>query len=171
MSGLRERVAYFLAEREGFITAINNCTSDKADYWRWQGNAEARRVLGESLERGGVDLAAVAPAPVADRQRLAEVLDPDAFDESKPRSKHHAAVVQWAARQHMAYQGADRLLAAGVFRSQEITDEMVERAAKAIYEHDLLPGDWPWDKLGQDAARLSRGRVALEAALRAGEPS
>ena len=62
---------------------------------------------------------AKTPAPVADRQRLAEVLDPDAFDESKPRSKHHAAVVQWAARQHMAYQGADRLLAAGAFREEQ----------------------------------------------------
>ena len=132
MSGLRERVAYFLAEREGFITAINNCTSDKADYWRWQGNAEARRVLGESLERDGVDLTAAEPAPVADRQRLAEVLDPDAFDESKPRSKHHAAVVQWAARQHMAYQGADRLLAAGVFRSEaEVKAEALTEAAAA----------------------------------------
>jgi len=41
----------------------------------------------------------------------------------------------------------------------------VQAAAKAIYENDLLPGDWPWSALGQDQERLARGRVALEAAL------
>lgn len=43
-------VADFCAERAGFITAINNCHPDSvADYYRWQGHAEARRHLSERL--------------------------------------------------------------------------------------------------------------------------
>jgi peptidyl-tRNA hydrolase len=35
-------------KRAEFITAINGCHND-ADYWRWQGQAEARRQLAEEL--------------------------------------------------------------------------------------------------------------------------
>lgn len=43
-------VADFCAEREQFITAINNCHPDNnSDYYRWQGGAEARRQLSERL--------------------------------------------------------------------------------------------------------------------------
>lgn len=54
---------------------------------------------------------------IANREQielLARILDPDIFDETKPRSKHQAAVIQIAARQHVAYEGAERLVAAGV---------------------------------------------------------
>lgn len=51
-------VAKFIAEREQVIVAINNCpASNMDDYWRWQGNAEARRVLQQDLEKAGIELA------------------------------------------------------------------------------------------------------------------
>lgn len=51
LRGIETRVAAFLGERDNFITAIKNCPpGNKADYWRWQGNAEARRVLAEDLK-------------------------------------------------------------------------------------------------------------------------
>jgi hypothetical protein len=61
MSALAATVAKFLAERDQVITAINNCpASNMEDYWRWQGNAEARRVLKQDIARDGIDLAADA---------------------------------------------------------------------------------------------------------------
>jgi hypothetical protein len=42
----------FIAEREQYITALKTCAPDNnTDYWRWQGNAEARRQLAERLGR------------------------------------------------------------------------------------------------------------------------
>lgn len=39
-------VESFITERSNYITAIENCAPDNnADYWRWQGHAEARRQL------------------------------------------------------------------------------------------------------------------------------
>jgi hypothetical protein len=59
MSNLSKAVGEFLAERGNFITAINNCpASNQEDYWRWQGHAEARRVLRETLEHRGINLQA-----------------------------------------------------------------------------------------------------------------
>lgn len=43
-----EMVSDHVAKRAEFIAAINGCHSD-ADYWRWQGHAEARRQLAEEL--------------------------------------------------------------------------------------------------------------------------
>ena len=65
MATLQEAVAYFLAERDDFIRAIDNCpASNMKDYWRWQGHAEARRVFRDALERDGIDLMA-EPRPEA----------------------------------------------------------------------------------------------------------
>jgi ribosomal protein L37AE/L43A len=65
MSGLQQVVAKFLAERDQVITAINNCpASNMEDYWRWQGNAEARRTLSQDLERDGIDLTTAPKAAV-----------------------------------------------------------------------------------------------------------
>jgi len=50
----------FLAEREQCLTAIKNCPPDRVDYWRWQGHAEARRVLADDL---GKDRVAQADDP------------------------------------------------------------------------------------------------------------
>ena len=36
--------------------------------------------------------------------------DPDAYDDTKKRSSHPAAVIQWAARRHMATEAAKALL-------------------------------------------------------------
>jgi hypothetical protein len=49
--------------------------------------------------------------PLADRVlvQLATALDPAAFDE-RQRSLLPAALVQWAARRHMAYQNAEKVL-------------------------------------------------------------
>lgn len=49
---LSERLAIvdaFLAERAEFVTTLRQCIDDDADYYRWQGHAEARRVLPECL--------------------------------------------------------------------------------------------------------------------------
>lgn len=44
----------FIAERERFITAVDNChPGNLADYYRWQGHAEARRHLAERLVTAG----------------------------------------------------------------------------------------------------------------------
>lgn len=44
------QVEHFISDRGGYITAIENCSPDNiADYWRWQGHAEARRQLLISL--------------------------------------------------------------------------------------------------------------------------
>lgn len=73
MSGLQQVVAKFLAERDQVIIAINNCpASNMEDYWRWQGNAEARRVLSQDLERDGIDL--TVDAAVGNRERVAQTL-------------------------------------------------------------------------------------------------
>jgi hypothetical protein len=42
------KVAAHVEKRAEFITAINGCHND-ADYWRWQGQAEARRQLAQEL--------------------------------------------------------------------------------------------------------------------------
>lgn len=45
-----ETVKAFINERPGVIQAINECApGNDSDYWRWQGHAEARRVLAEAL--------------------------------------------------------------------------------------------------------------------------
>lgn len=43
---------------------------------------------------------------------LAAKIDPKAFDPEQPRSKAQVAVIQWAARQHMAREAATAALAA-----------------------------------------------------------
>ncbi|MFZ3592244.1 hypothetical protein [Streptomyces sp. BH104] len=48
LKGELAKVAEFAAKRAEYITAINGCHND-ADYWRWQGQAEARRQLAEEL--------------------------------------------------------------------------------------------------------------------------
>lgn len=50
--------------------------------------------------------------PARDRVlvQLAHAIDPDIFDKSKKRSKHPAAVIQIAARQHMAYEAAEKVV-------------------------------------------------------------
>ena len=63
-----------------------------------------------ALEAALPHLAGVTPA-LPTRDELAAAIGPDAFDEGKKRSKHHAAVIQWAARRHMAYNAADAALA------------------------------------------------------------
>lgn len=45
-----EKVAAFCAQRADYVTAIQNCHPDNArDYYRWQGHAESRRQLSQSL--------------------------------------------------------------------------------------------------------------------------
>jgi hypothetical protein len=44
------KAARFVAARAEFVTAIDNCRPDNyADYHRWQGHAESRRVLAKEL--------------------------------------------------------------------------------------------------------------------------
>lgn len=60
-----DKVERFIDDRREVITALRNCpgSDDRAgDYMRWQGHAEARRVLADALgveldkETGGIDL-------------------------------------------------------------------------------------------------------------------
>ncbi|MYR36295.1 hypothetical protein GTX14_04400 [Streptomyces sp. SID4944] len=45
-----EKTAAFCAQRAEYVTSILNCHPDNAhDYYRWQGHAEARRQLSQSL--------------------------------------------------------------------------------------------------------------------------
>lgn len=46
-----EKVAAFINQRTEYVTALKNTTGDdnQADYWRWQGGAEARRQLAQAL--------------------------------------------------------------------------------------------------------------------------
>ena len=43
----------FIADREGFVTALKNSIECYTDYFRWQGHAEARRHLAERLAATG----------------------------------------------------------------------------------------------------------------------
>lgn len=46
LRAFKTAVEGFVTERAGYITALQNCAPDNtADYWRWQGHAEARRLL------------------------------------------------------------------------------------------------------------------------------
>lgn len=117
-------------DRQEIIAVLDQAT---AGQHRGSDTAEVRAYR-ETLADALMKLAA---QPVATRDQLAKVLDPDAFDENKPRSKQPAAVIQWAARQHMAYEGADRLLVAGVFReppTREGFDQAVQRAYRAGWD-------------------------------------
>ncbi len=50
LRALRDKVAAFINERSESITAIENCPAgNEWDYYRWQGHAEARRVLAQQL--------------------------------------------------------------------------------------------------------------------------
>jgi hypothetical protein len=50
LRALESSIAEFVAARAEFITAIRNCPpGNSADYHRWQGHAESRRQLGETL--------------------------------------------------------------------------------------------------------------------------
>jgi hypothetical protein len=43
------KVREFCAERAEYVTTLKQCTQADADYYRWQGHAEARRQLSERL--------------------------------------------------------------------------------------------------------------------------
>lgn len=40
----------FINERAEYVRVLKQCQHADADYWRWQGHAEARRQLRERLE-------------------------------------------------------------------------------------------------------------------------
>lgn len=42
--------------------------------------------------------------------QIAKAIDPEAFDETKKRSKHPAAVIQWEARKFMARESAEKVM-------------------------------------------------------------
>lgn len=44
-----DKVRAFCAERAEYVTTLRQCTEADADYYRWQGGAEARRQLSERL--------------------------------------------------------------------------------------------------------------------------
>jgi hypothetical protein len=74
------------------------------------GNTEnlVHRVL---AKHAPYEICAECPARIRVLIQLAIALDRDAFDETKKRSQHPAAVVQWAARRHMAYESAEKVAA------------------------------------------------------------
>lgn len=147
MTGV-DRAAVREQIRAGINTAIAN-SGHPESHTGWSPSAEVDRVTDAVMAR---------VTPALDRDRMAAAIDPDAFDEGKPRSKHHAAVIQWAARQHMAYTAADNLLAAGVIRS--------EAAVKAeALEEAVASGEFP-------GLTMAREWVAARAkSIRAGDQS
>ncbi|MFJ7525205.1 hypothetical protein ACIQ1S_09780 [Streptomyces griseus] len=69
-----DKVAAFAAQRAEYVTSILNCHPDnKHDYYRWQGHAESRRQLSQSL---GLPVAwpAETEPPSAPSQREAGAL-------------------------------------------------------------------------------------------------
>lgn len=166
MSGLRETVQYFLGQREEYVRVLKQCVEADSDYYRWQGHAEARRQLGQSLERDGVDLT-VEPAPVANRERVVEVL---AHGGRTP---------------HLAAQQADALLAAGVIRDEatvkaEALNWAADELAKASADWATptrmqdIPEGWDAHHLivrGANENALRNASNTLRAAAKAGEPS
>lgn len=44
-SSLRDAVSAFIGKRPEYVQALKSSTNADADYWRWQGHAEARRQL------------------------------------------------------------------------------------------------------------------------------
>lgn len=62
---LHRVVAKFLAERDNVVRALQSCpASNMEDYWRWQGHAEARRVLSQDIDREGIDLSSNTVAAI-----------------------------------------------------------------------------------------------------------
>ncbi|WP_097922058.1 hypothetical protein [Streptomyces sp. wa1063] len=66
-----EKVTAFCAQRAEYVTSILNCHPDNAhDYYRWQGHAESRRQLSQSLGLPvawpAEDKQSTPPAPVED---------------------------------------------------------------------------------------------------------
>lgn len=151
MSALHQVVAKFLAERDQVITAINNCpASNMEDYWRWQGNAEARRTLSQDLERDGIDLTG-DPAPVGDQERAAQAL-----------------LAAFTGGKGDVYDLADHLLAAGVFRDEatvkaeairELAQKQRQYAADARTSNGQAEHEDRADWLDEQADAIAAGRV------------
>ncbi|MCX4605409.1 hypothetical protein OG402_33630 [Streptomyces anulatus] len=89
-----DKVTVFCAQRAEYVTSILNCHPDNAhDYYRWQGHAESRRQLSQSL---GLPVAwpaetepRTAPAPVEDEDshaaKVAEYLSTPYTDDFPSR--------------------------------------------------------------------------------------
>lgn len=75
------------------------------------------------LAVGVVPTGTVVEASSADRDRLAGLIDPVAFDPARKRPRRPAATLRLADRRLAAHQAADRLLAAGVIRTEGACDE------------------------------------------------
>lgn len=79
--------------------------------WRSLAGSGFAGIFRDELAEMMADAVMEIARPVPTRETLAAAVDPEAFDETRKRSQHPAAVVQWAARQHMAYKAADAALA------------------------------------------------------------
>jgi hypothetical protein len=67
-------------------------------------------------------------------EALAAVLDPDVFDDDKPKSSAHAALIQWAARHFMATEKAERAIAAGWVSPEEAKAREAAARREALLE-------------------------------------
>ncbi len=65
------------------------------------------------------------------RERVARAIDPDAFDESKPRSIHPMAQLQWGARRIQALEAGDNLLSSGLLPTRAAMRAEVARELAA----------------------------------------
>ncbi|WP_329309337.1 hypothetical protein [Streptomyces microflavus] len=96
-----DKVTVFCAQRAEYVTSILNCHPDNAhDYYRWQGHAESRRQLSQSL---GLPVAwpaetepRTAPAPVEDEDshaaKVAEYLSTPYTDDFPSQCEAGAAL-------------------------------------------------------------------------------
>lgn len=56
MNAFRKAVQHFLDQRDEYVRVLRQTVNADADYHRWQGHAESRRQLSQTLENAGVDL-------------------------------------------------------------------------------------------------------------------
>lgn len=128
------------------------------------------------------EVTALAEATV-ERDALARAYDPDAFtDRALDQTRHSGAVIQWAARRHLAVEAADRVIASGILaeRSRVVVaapsdtdrEAAIEAVAQVMFEPPSLgqvdDPEYTWAQMVvEDPTRADMYRQDAAAALEA----
>lgn len=86
---------------------------------------------------------------------IAEIIDPEAFEDHPIEHRSHAAALQWSARRHIAMESASRFLHSEwlTARDREVAAGAVEAAADSMTFTDedqlhaveaMAEGEWTW---------------------------
>ncbi|MBX3435943.1 MAG: hypothetical protein KF861_00410 [Planctomycetaceae bacterium] len=90
------------------------------------------------------EVTALAEATV-ERDALARAYDPDAFtDRALDQTRHAGAVIQWAARRHLAVEAADRVIASGILAERSRVVEAAPSDTEALASV-LMAWAGPWE--------------------------